>query len=467
MDILAFLGAVPKIALFFLLIVGGAIVAEIAYFTKKKWPGTDSGPDLLSQEPVTQKLPENSTTIPPLPKLTTEEVVPPKTPRLNKKIITTALIFLTLAVSIPATVLLVKQRQEIRKGAQSCSDSGGACGNVGDLPCCGSLVCSYNTCKSCESIGVGECGTHVGCYVYDGGCHTNPPPGTPAPTPASGCGGLGQPAGCSCQTDSQCASGVCSFASCRGNDPTGGCAGFGASECATHVNCNWINNACVPLIGTPPPGSCSGIQKEYKGGAGCINETTATVQVRACIPSAVTESCSTSYSSASAFCPGADKAGCSGVCGVTPTTGTLTIPAGSLCSGWESTSCNSPTCGACQVDIDGHGERAWNDSTCASASPTPTPSSAMSCTLIKAYDLTWKQITNLTTLTSGQTIYLANTGTTTDTAGLTKSRFRINSGTWQETTIKHGNEFYIQYTIPAAGTFQVESMVYNPTLGWY
>lgn len=91
----------------------------------------------------------------------------------------------------------------------------------------------------------------------------------------------------------------------------------------------------------------------------------------------------------------------------------------------------------------------------------------MSCTLIKAYDLTWNQITNLTTLTSGRTIYLANTGTTTDTAGLTKSRFRINGGTWQETTVKHGNEFYIQYTIPAAGTFQVESMVYNPTLGWY
>ncbi|MCL4382233.1 hypothetical protein M1545_00355, partial [Patescibacteria group bacterium] len=132
--------------------------------------------------------------------------------------------------------------------------------------------------------------------------------------------------------------------------------------------------------------------------------------------------------------------------------------------------CTTPACGSCQVDLayggQTHGAIAWKDS-CTSASPTPTPTSAMSCTLIKAYDLTWNQITNLTTLTSGRTIYLANTGTTTDTAGLTKSRFRINGGTWQETTVKHGNEFYIQYTIPAAGTFQVESMVYNPTLGWY
>jgi hypothetical protein len=66
----------------------------------------------------------------------------------------------------------------------------------------------------------------------------------------------------------------------------------------------------------------------------------------------------------------------------------------------------------------------------------------------------------------GQTVYFASGWTTNDPAGITKARFRIKSGAWQETTTKHNELFYIQYTIPQAGAYKVEAMVYNPTLGW-
>jgi hypothetical protein len=74
-------------------------------------------------------------------------------------------------------------------------------------------------------------------------------------------------------------------------------------------------------------------------------------------------------------------------------------------------------------------------------------------------------------MTVGQTVYFATRGSTTHPEGITKARFRftVNGvvGSWQETTNKRGNEFYIQYTIPSAGSFKVESMVFNPSLGWY
>ena len=419
MDILTFLGAVPKIALFFLLIVGGAIVAEIAYFTKKKWPG--NGPNLLSQEPVTQKLPETSVTMPPPPKLTTEEVLPSKKPRLNKKIVTTALIFLTLAVSIPATVLLVKQRQEIRKGAQCAPD----CSGVANI---------------CAGVTYPDgCGGNCTGTKYGDGC-----PPAPCVPDCSGvgniCAGVTYPDGCG--------------GNCTGTKEGGGCPTSPPISTPTPVP-------------TPTPSACTPTVN-FTGDAACVSGADSlSVTIEACLPAGCPQT-TINYSGGSATCPGSSKASCSGPCPVNTTSRQLTIQGGSCAT--ATVTCTTPACGSCQVDLayggQTHGAIAWKDS-CTSASPTPTPTSAMSCTLIKAYDLTWNQITNLTTLTSGRTIYLANTGTTTDTAGLTKSRFRINSGAWQETTTKHGNEFYIQYTIPAAGTFQVESMVYNPTLGWY
>lgn len=191
--------------------------------------------------------------------------------------------------------------------------------------------------------------------------------------------------------------------------------------------------------------------------------------VTACLP----EGCplngaSVSYSKTIARCPGENRANCEGACGAGATTTTLTIQAGQRCAS-ATVSCGVPgNCGTCQVDIDGYGVRRWEDSGCAEVTPTPTlPPDTAQCEFCKTYDEDWNEITDLSTLTVGQTIYFATRGSTTHPQGITKARFRINAGTWQETTNKHGDMFYIQYTIPSAGSYTVESMVYNPVLGWY
>jgi len=90
----------------------------------------------------------------------------------------------------------------------------------------------------------------------------------------------------------------------------------------------------------------------------------------------------------------------------------------------------------------------------------------MVCQQILAYNQSWVQITDLKTIKKGQVIFLAVGGTTTEAQGITKGRFRINGGTWQETTSKKNGKFYIQYTVANAGAYNVESMIFNPVLGW-
>jgi len=109
--------------------------------------------------------------------------------------------------------------------------------------------------------------------------------------------------------------------------------------------------------------------------------------------------------------------------------------------------------------------------------PTPTPTLPLppiytaQCESCQGYDNNWNLITNLSTLTVGQTVYFATQGSTTHPQSITKARFRITvngvANPWQETTNKRDNEFYIQHTIPSSGSFKIESMVFNPDLGWY
>ena len=104
--------------------------------------------------------------------------------------------------------------------------------------------------------------------------------------------------------------------------------------------------------------------------------------------------------------------------------------------------------------------------------PTPTPITyTAQCESCRVYDSDWNLITGLSTLAIDQTVYFTTQGLTTHPQGITRARFRITvngiAGTWQETTSKQNNELYIQYTIPSAGSFKIESMVFNPDLGWY
>lgn len=117
------------------------------------------------------------------------------------------------------------------------------------------------------------------------------------------------------------------------------------------------------------------------------------------------------------------------------------------------------------------------------AKPTPAPEST-NCEKCRVYDKNWNLITDFSKIVVGQKIYLTTYGLTTYPAGetplpgrITKARFRINQGIWQETEEIKGTwkcvgqtctspEFYITYTIPSAGSYKIESMVYNQTFGW-
>lgn len=102
--------------------------------------------------------------------------------------------------------------------------------------------------------------------------------------------------------------------------------------------------------------------------------------------------------------------------------------------------------------------------------PTPTPAVTAQCREIKAYDTSWNLLdaAKLSQLKTGNIVRFAVLGQT-NTGTISKARFRVNTGTWQETTTKKPGteEFYTEYTLPAGLTsFKVEAEVFHSTLGW-
>ncbi len=88
---------------------------------------------------------------------------------------------------------------------------------------------------------------------------------------------------------------------------------------------------------------------------------------------------------------------------------------------------------------------------------------------IKAYDTNWNALSasQLSQLRSGDKVRFATLGQ--PAAEFTKARFRINQGSWQETTTKKPNtdEFYLEYAIPANITnFKIEAEAYHRDQGW-
>lgn len=103
----------------------------------------------------------------------------------------------------------------------------------------------------------------------------------------------------------------------------------------------------------------------------------------------------------------------------------------------------------------------------APTAPTPTPTISASCREIKAYNLSWNQLTSsqLTQLKAGDKVRFAVSGQITGST-ISKARLRINNGAWQETATKKpgSEEFYIEYTIPSGVTsFTVEAEIYYVT----
>jgi len=90
----------------------------------------------------------------------------------------------------------------------------------------------------------------------------------------------------------------------------------------------------------------------------------------------------------------------------------------------------------------------------------------LECKDIRAYNQNWEEITDLSTIFVGDTVYFLVEGLCDDPQGITDARFRINGGAWQEPTAKKWDYFYLEYEIPNTDIYKVEAMIYNPALGW-
>lgn len=136
-------------------------------------------------------------------------------------------------------------------------------------------------------------------------------------------------------------------------------------------------------------------------------------------------------------------------------------------------------CGSWQADIDvtGSGVSCSNanngcdNSQCATPPPAADSLSCEDCGILAE---NWQQISDPSTLTPNTKVYFATHGKTTHAQGITRAKIRITKdgvpGTWQETInfkmLGSVKWFYIPLTTIQAASYKIESMVYNPGLGW-
>jgi len=190
------------------------------------------------------------------------------------------------------------------------------------------------------------------------------------PSCDSACGGGGGDSE-NCEETIDCPNDqICSYNNCVS------CSQINVAECGNHYRCSLVGGACVlNQNGGVTHGSCDPV-KTYKNfsPAGCGYASSASMTVEACLPNdCPLNGATTTYNRTIASCPGEDRATCNGVCGAGASSVSLTIPAGQKCS-TQNISCGVPNqCGACQVDADGSGSKAWDDSGCVQPTPTPIP----------------------------------------------------------------------------------------------
>jgi len=108
------------------------------------------------------------------------------------------------------------------------------------------------------------------------------------------------------------------------------------------------------------------------------------------------------------------------------------------------------------------------------ATPTPRPGVEISarCLNIKAFDTSWDEIIDLSSLKAGDIIRFTVSGTT-NSGNIDKARFRINSPTWRTDVVakKPGTgEFYDEYTIPEGVTsFTINTQLHHTSsdISWF
>ncbi len=390
--------------------------------------------------------------------------------RSNKtRVLLATLGVLLLIITLPAAIYLVRQRQEIRKQAY-----------VGQ-PCTIDADCDTNE----ECVG--------------GVCVAITP--SPSPTPSEGfcgtcsgnksegwIGGNQGPVDCDGE---ECNEGGWNYC-CWDEDGDGSCD-ICARGPGPGVECDEASD-CINLSGLTP-GTVVKFCRFYAnydvtcpystGGLDCFNVTAPdNGRISRCIPAG-----KCGQLEADGYCGVCKETGCGDGNGNgnggrsdcnEPPTAAGCKPGLSVYNGV----CRNPSCleeadcvcppppgcfDQCGNDNDCPGSLVCQNSRCVNVD-CPQESDCLceaACEYCKVFDENWNEITDLSTITVGQVIRLATFGSTSHAQGITKARFRINGGDWMETTDRYQNMFYIEYIIPEAGSYTIESMVYNPGLGWY
>lgn len=99
------------------------------------------------------------------------------------------------------------------------------------------------------------------------------------------------------------------------------------------------------------------------------------------------------------------------------------------------------------------------------------PSYELSCNNVIPYTSDWKKIgdEDWEGFTLPVTVNFVVEGSCDEPQGITKARFRIDGGSWQEVddpAQKHQGKFYWPHELTEPGDYQVEAEVYNPKFGW-
>jgi len=359
--------------------------------------------------------------------------IPPEGRGKKTKVILAALGVLLLAATLPVAVYLVKQRQEIRKQAyvgqicQTDADCDGQC------EVCQNGKCETKTCGGDQCLGWGTCTCKSECSVSgDGyiccngdwvsqgqGCaDCEEPSPSPSPSPSPG--------------QVTCAAGSWGV-SATNNSNSQACGDYFKGKCRGDYSC---------FCGGAPTSFCLGPGESMNKGldiSGLCGSWQTDITIGDCH---------------------ASDHGCEYCEEASPSPSPSPSPSSSPKPGCYNT---------CAINNDCQGDLVCQGSICVNAD-CPDESDCTceaQCEYCKVFDEDWNEITDLSTIEVGQTVYLATFGSTSHAQGITKARFRINGGDWTETTERHQNMFYIQYVIPEAGSYLIESMVHNPGLGWY